>query len=66
DIGYIPKDCAPSKTLRILCQGSGISQWMLTLRKDGALRMSRLRQGDDYRSLKLHNWCALHIMYFIG
>ncbi len=65
DIGYIPEDCAPSKALQELCQGTSISQWMLTLRKDGVIKMSRLRQGNDYRDLQLQNWCALHIMYFI-
>lgn len=65
DICSIPLDCSPSKAINTLCQGTSISQWMLTVGKNGVLKMSRLRQGNDYRNLLLQNWATLHIMYFI-
>lgn len=65
-IGYIPKNCAPSKALTVLCQGTNLSEWMLSVSKDGVLSMSRMRQGGVYKNLELKNWSALHIMYFVG
>ncbi len=63
-IATIPTECAPSKKLTLLCQGSGIAVWCLIVDTEGNLIISRYRRGADLYDLNSSMWLSAQAMYF--
>lgn len=65
-IGNIGSSFAPSSTVRILCQGSGTTCWLLIVKANGDLTFSRYRQGGTYASASTSTWLPVHVTYLLG
>lgn len=63
-MGVLPATCWPSRPLNILCQGSGIYVWMLTVTTGGELQFSKYRNGDTRIACPVGAWLPFHITYF--
>lgn len=60
DNGYRPTD-----TLSILCQGSGVESWLLTVGSDGKISASRYRDASGYKKFGVGIWLPFHVTFLV-
>ena len=65
-IGTIPINCAPSTAVRLLCQGSSLAVWNLTIDSNGEISVSRYRTGTVLEDLKPKSWLPMQATYLLG
>lgn len=63
-MGVLPQTCWPARPINILCQGSGIYVWMLTVTTGGELQFSKYRNGDTRIACPVGAWLPFHVTYF--
>lgn len=65
-IGTVPSGCNPSAVVRTLCQGTGYSEWLMTVNTSGNISVSRYRSGGTSKLLDVNQWLPMHIVYLVG
>lgn len=65
-IGSVPSGYKPSSNVRTLCQGTGYSEWLMTVNASGNISVSRYRSGGTTKVLDVNQWLPMHIVYFVG
>lgn len=63
-MGILPQTCWPARPINVLCQGSGIYVWMLTVTTGGEIQFSKYRNGDTRIACPVGAWLPFHITYF--
>lgn len=63
-MGVLPSTCWPARPINILCQGSGIYVWMLTVTTGGEIQFSKYRNGDTRIACPVGAWLPFHVTYF--
>lgn len=58
----LPEGWKPTLDLNIIMQGSTMTRWLLTIRTDGTVGMSRYG-NDSYTTVKTSNWLPFQAMY---
>lgn len=56
----------PSSTIYIVCHGSGLNKWLLTIRTNGAVSFSRYCSNRGWESATNNVWLPFHATFFIG
>lgn len=65
-IGTVPSGCNPSAVVRTLCQGTGYSEWLMSVSNSGNISISRYRSGGATKVLDVNQWLPMHIVYLVG
>lgn len=63
DIGKVPTGCEPLKTQYILSQGSTQYKFMLTIRPDGTINVSRYSATATNTAVPVNTWLNINAMY---
>ncbi|MBO0430424.1 hypothetical protein JZO82_14750 [Vagococcus fluvialis] len=62
-IGVLPKECWPKVEKNDLCQASAANIYMLSVKTNGEITMSRHRTGSDYAECKVGSWINVSTMF---
>ena len=64
DFGTLPAGCRPTEELQVLCQGSGNSNWLLTVYKTGAMGATRYRDGAGNNApMTTSTWLTFNVTF---
>jgi hypothetical protein len=64
-IATLPTGYRPSSNVCILCQGSGVSQWFLTINPNGVMEAARYRSGSTYAAMQTNSFLVFNATFIV-